>query len=199
MLIVIFLLKLLAALAAIKNNLKVAGYFLLGNLGLDVLGQIIKHFQHYPKPYTGLGFILFSLTTFCYLANGAWLLFCAGWAVQNKTLKQVAGLALLTMLSFVLLMYPTLHGATMLTVWYAFYATLGITSLAALVKDLRKNLNFSTALMLMLSLGCVVEIGMIILFGFPYYWLVSVCNCIFYLVVLGVCAIAPNYIHLLKP
>lgn len=199
MLIVILLLKLLSALAAIKNNLKVAGYYLLGNLGLDVLGQVIKHCQHYPKPYTGIGFILFSITTFCYLANGAWLAYCAGWTVQNKTLQQVSVLTLISILTLVLGIYPVLHGATMLTVWYAFYATLSFTSVIMLVKDMRKHLSWNSGIMLMLSLGCLADLALVIIFGFQYYWLISVCNCLFYLGVLGICWISPKYRNLLSP
>lgn len=198
MLIVILLLKLVSALAAIKNNLKIVGYFLLGNLSLDIFGQIIKHFSHYPKPYTGIGFILFGIGAFCYLANGAWLAFCSGWTVKNTTLKQVSILALISMIVFVLSIYPILRGIPMLHTWYAFYGSLSLTSMIILLKDMRKNLSWNSGLMLMLSLGCLADLALVILFGFQYYWLISVSNCIFYLGVLVVCWISPQYRNLLK-
>lgn len=199
MLIAILLLKLISALTALKNNLKVVGCYLLGNLSLDVLGQvIIKYFQHYPKPYIGIGFILFSLSTFAYLANAAWLLFCAGWTLNNTTLKQVSGLALFSLLGCVLVMYPALHGIAMLTVWYAFYATLSLISTSILIKDMRKYLNWNSGIMLMLSLGCLADLGLVILFGPQHYWLVTLSNGIFYLAVLVACWLIPKYKNLLS-
>lgn len=200
MLIFILLLKLLSAIAALKNNLKIVGAYLLGNLALDIIGQIVKRHNHYPKPYTGVGFILFSITTACYLLNGAWLLWCSGKTVKNITLQQTALLSAATSILGVLYSYPTLSGTKLLTVFYIYYLTLSLTSAFMIFKEMRRQLSLSTGIMLMLSLGCIVEVLMlVIIFGFPYYWLISVCNGIFYLTILGVCVISPKYKHLLKP
>lgn len=199
MLIAIYLVKLITAILAIKNNLKLVGYFLIGNLGLDIICQVVRHFNHYPKPYMGLGFLFFSITTLCYLANGAWLLFLAGRAVDNKTIQQTSILSLISILSFILLMYPDIAGAKLLTVFYAYYAAVSVTGLITCLVNIWKKPSAVTGILMMMSLGCLVEILVVIKFGFAYYWLVSVSNVIFYFTILTTCHLAPKYQNLMRP
>lgn len=197
--ILILLLKLISAIAAIRNKLKIVGYYLFGNLFLDIASQVIKHYNHYPKPYTGIGFYLFACSTFFYLSNGAWLLFCSGKSSNSKTIQQVSILSLISILILVLTAYPTLAGASLLTVFYAYYAVLSIISIVFLIKSLFNNLSLNNGIMIMLNLGCLLELFIVKVFGFHYYWLVSVCNCILYLATLVSCALVPKYRNLLKP
>lgn len=199
LIVIILLIKVITAITSLKNSLKVIGYYLLGNVILDFVSCIIKYINHCPKPYTGLGFWLFSITTFCYLANNSWLLFCTGMTLKNSTLKQVSILSLITILTFVLTAYPGLHGESMLRVWYSWYLSSSLICLILLVKNLKSNLSWNNSIMLMFSLGCIAEIFVILLFGYQYYFVISICNFLFYFVVLGVCVIAPKYNHLLKP
>jgi len=199
MLILLSLLMFLTALIAIKNDLKIAGYALLGYLSLDILSQILRHFVTGPKPYTGNSFIFWFLSTVCYLGCGAWLAYCAGWSANSKTLKQASIISVATVAGFILLAYPTVAGASMLTLFYSFFAALYVASLVICARSIIQEPRLNNVCLVLLSLGGISEIFILTVFGFPYYWLISVSNCIFYLVVLVVSLLSSKYKNLLKP
>ena len=166
MLVAIFILKLLAAIAAIRNKLKVIGNFLIFNLLFDILTQILMVIMKpYPKPYTGFGFFLLSIAVFGYLANGANLLYHSGVALDNKTLKQTSILSLLSILGLVLFVYP-IPLASLYLLYYIYYAVISIVSLVFLVKNLRQHLSFSFRLYCGTNYGSFAESS------------VSVCVCL---------------------
>lgn len=193
-------LKLISAIYALKNNLKIVGYFLLGNLGLDILTQVFNHlYQPYPRPLMGLGFFFFALSVFGYLANGAWLMFCSSWSAHSITMRHCSVLALLSALALILVSYPAIIGASLLTVFFTYYIVIAVLCLVMIFLNLRKQLTISNGLMFMFNLGCLMEIFVVLSFGFQYYWLVNICNLIFYSVVLVVCSQFQKYTNLLKP
>lgn len=190
-------LKICAIASCIKFKLKYIGYYLAGNLVLDLVAKIVNDLNTYPKPYTGIGFIMFGVTTFCYLSNAAWLLFCAGRSLDNKTLQQVAPLSIISIFTAIMLSYPVLSGPSLLAVFYAYYGALMLTSFASLAYNLTK-ITVNQTLLLMMSLGGIAEILLVVIFGYQYYWLVNLCNGIFYLVILLSCSLIPKYANLLK-
>jgi len=203
-------LRIVSIFLSIKNKLYNVGYFLIGNILFDVIGQIVKSFNHYPKPYTGIGFLLFAITTFCYLSNGAWMMFCAGRSIDNniedlsksshkssyKTLKQVAPLSLLSVFAFCMLSYPAIAGGLMLAIFYAYYGTVLFISLIMLSSRFSK-ITLSQSLLVMLSLGGIAQI-ILVSFLPGTYWLVNLSNSIFYLTVSGASLLAERFDRLLK-
>lgn len=197
--IILIVLVILAMIAAFKNNIKIVGYFLLGHLSIDLLHQFIKSLNHYPKPYTGVGFLLFSLTTILYLAHGAWLLWCSGKVTNSKTLQQEAILLWITVSCGALWIYPAIAGMKLVTIFYAYYGALAAVAFGANIVDLIKKPRFSNTLMMMLSLGCLAELFIVVVFGFQFYWLVLLCNGIFYLATLAASLISSRYKNLIQP
>lgn len=196
--VILLLLKACAFISCFRFKLKYIGYYLVGNTIFDIITQIAKSLNHYPKPYTGTGFIIFGITTFCYLANASWLMFCAGKSLKNKTLQQVAPLSILSVFTLVMLAYPALAGASLLAVFYAFYGASMVISFVCLALNLSK-INVNQTLLMMMSLGGVAEILLIVIFGYQYYyWLINLCNGMFYLAVLLFCSLIPRYANLLK-
>lgn len=189
-------LRIVSIFLSIKNKLYNVGYFLIGNILFDVIGQVIKSFNHYPKPYTGIGFLLFAATTFCYLSNAAWMMFCAGRSLDNQTLKQVAPLSLLSVFAFCMLSYPIVSGGLMLAIFYAYYGAVLFVSLIMLSSRFSK-ITLSQALLVMLSLGGIAQIILVSVFP-QSYWFVNLCNCIFYLTVSGASLLAERFDRLLK-
>ena len=199
MLIFILLLKAITALISLKNNLKIVGYYLFSNLILDCIGQLIKYLNHYPKPYSGIGLILFAITTFIYLANASILLFFNASLIKNISLKNVSILGLTSLFILIMVKYPIICGSKLLIVFYSYYLTTSILSIISLLSKIKQYLSWSLGIMLMLSLGSLIEVFILLKFSFLYYWLISVCNCTFYFAILLFCGLIPKYRHLLKP
>lgn len=199
--ILIFLLivKITTAIAALKNNLKIVGYYLLGNFLLDCSGQLVQYYLHqYDKPYHGFSFLLFIISSLCYLGNATWLAFSSGKAIQEKSLQKLSWLMLITILVVILCFYPSLHGAEMLKLWYDFYLVLSLFSLGAIILKLKNHLHFDSGLMLMLNLGCLAEV-ILTYCHLNLYWLIYLCNMLFYFVILFSCRLNRRYTHLLEP
>lgn len=186
----------LATYASFKNDLKIVGYYLLGNFILDVIGQLLGWWHMGSIPYQGIDFIIYSFRAACFLLGAGWLVHgCAG-SVSHKSLQKIGLFSSIFFCIFLLLQYPHLHGEEMLRLWYLFYLIMALLGTFSIIWRISKHLNLNAAIMLMLSLGCIAEI--FIIKFLHLYWLISVCNLLFYLAILVFCGSAPRYIHLLK-
>ena len=200
MLFLILALKLISSIYAFKNKMPIIGWFLVSNLVFDVLSQLFQYlYKPYPRPLTGVGFLFFAISCFCYLANAACLLLFSGKTAENKTIQQTAPLATASILALILFSYPVFIGLSLVTIFFTFFIIAAIVSLIAIAMTMVKQPTLSKAVMLMLNLGCLMEVLVVMLFGFQYYWLVNICNLVFYFVILGVCSLVPKYKNLLKP
>ncbi len=193
--IILILLKLLTIIISIKYKLKYVGYYLIGNFIFDILGQAIKNENIYPKPYTGIGYVLFGGTTFCYLASAAWLLFLVGKSVSSKTIQQVAPLFFISVFSICLLFYPSLCGSSMLMMFYVYYIIACLVAIVAITNNFIK-ITINQALLLILSLGCLVEILLISLF--KLYFFANLCNGMLYVVMIFFSLLNQKYERLLR-
>lgn len=197
---IVLLLKLVASIYAFKNKLFIPGAFLATNLFCDITCQITNYlYQGYPKPLVGVGFILFAISVVSYLMSGVSLMFTSAMSVNNLTVKQVAPLLLISAAMLVLAFYPGIIGLSLVNLFLGFYACIAMVSIIVISQKLFQQPSLTKVLMFMLNLGCLIEILIVKMFGFQYYWLVNVSNCIFYLVILASCALVPKYRNLLSP
>lgn len=177
-LLITWLIKFIATLFAIRNKLKLIYIFLIGNLILDVFCQLIK----YTHP---------QISIFLYIANAAWLMFCSGAQVNNKPICYASVLALgsVFVACSIAYSYPVL---------LAFYAASALISLTFIVINIFKKPNFNTGILMMLNIGCLLEVFIISKFGPDYYFLINTANICFYLSIIGVGATSQKYENLLK-
>ncbi len=195
--ILLYFYKLIVSLVAGFKKLKYTAIFLFGSLIFDISTQIVKSQNHYPKPYIGLGFLLFFTSTFFYLSYPTLLLLCSSLVTKVKTLMYLAPLALGSVMSFVYFTYPEVSGRAMVKAFYAYYAALFAIILINLIKNLKQDkVTFDKLLLVLLTLGGIMEC--VFLIKLNYAW-ISLSNFVFYSVVLIVSFLSPQYKRLLPP
>ena len=195
--IFLYVYKLIVGLITVVKKLKHTAIFILGSLFFDISALVIKTHNHYPKPYIGLGFCLFLISTFCYLAYPTLLMLCSALVTKSKNVLNLSFLALGSMMSFVILTYPGVSGPAMVKAFFTYYATLFVFILVSLIKNLKRDkTTLDKLLLILLTLGGITECGFLIKLN--YAWL-SLSNFFFYSVVLVVAFLSPQYKRLLPP
>lgn len=189
MLITILLLKFIAGIIALKNNLKLIGYFLFSNLAIDIITQLLKE---------GTG-IVFIISIFFYLSNAALLFLFSGFAAESKSIKQNAGLSLLCVFSLIGIHIHSISNEIIMNTIYAYYGSLAAIASISLVSSLMKKLSITTGIMMMFNFGCLMELFVVKMFGVANYWVINICNVLFYLTVIVVSLLLPKYKNLLSP
>lgn len=180
-----------------KFKLKYISLYLFGSLILDILTQVIRSFNHYPKPYTGDGLVLFLLSTFCYLSCPTLLLFCSSLTCKNKISFHLSLLSILSIMIFIITNYPIISGVALINVFYTYFATLFIFAFVILIINIKsKIVTVEKLLLLILNFGGIVEC--LILTKFTYSWL-HLSNFLFYSLILIVALLSPKYARLLPP
>lgn len=177
-LLITWLIKLIALLFAIKNKFKYIYCFLIGNIMLDITCQLIKN--THPQ-----------IAIFLYIASASWMMFCSGLQVNSKPIIYVSVLALGTVFGICSIAYSY-------SLLLAFYAASAIISLFFLIKNIFKQPGFDTGILMMLNLGCLMEVFIVSNFGPQYYFLVNICNIIFYLAIIGAGVMSQKYESLLQ-
>lgn len=178
------LLKLIAAIFAIKNKLRPVTYYLLGNIFLDITSKLFNH-------YSNDNIILFNISIFLYIANASWLMFCSGAQSNNKPICYASVLALGSVFVICLIAYSY-------SLLLAFYAASALISLSFLIINLFKKPSFNTGILMMLNIGCLMEVFIVSSFGPQYYFLVNICNIVFYLAIICAGAMSQKYERLLE-
>ncbi len=184
MLIVTLLFKFISSIISFKNNLKFIGYFLLGNLAIDITTQIL-HDKN------------LMISFFLYLSNATLLFFFSGCAIKNKTIKQTSILSLISI--FLFIVFNKNHLSNQMMIIISYYGSLSFIGSISLICNLMKRFSIVTGLMLLFNFGCLMELLVLKLYGISNYWMVNICNLLFYLIVVAVCLLIPKYKHLLKP
>lgn len=178
------LLKLIAAIFAIKNKLRPVTYFLIGNIFLDITSKLFSYYGHDNT-------ILFNMSIFLYIANAAWLMFCSGAQINNKPICYASVLSLGSVFGICIIAYSY-------SLLLAFYAASALISLSFLVINIFKKPSFNSGILMMLNIGCLVEVFIVSNFGPQYYFLVNICNIIFYLAIICAGAMSQKYESLLQ-
>lgn len=183
MLLYYILLVALIATAYINKSKMLAVYITLITI-CDLSGWLRANFTHYEKPYTGTGFILFSITTVLYLAIPAITCLFSYFSFSKKINRSaIIGWVLASLT--VLIAYPTLRGQNLLTFFYSYYLVYGIANLIYLISQYKNRFTFSQGGLLLATLGSIICILIAIkevsVLTLQYWMLIVYCNYIFYI------------------
>lgn len=147
-----------------------------------VFEQFRINLTAYPKPYEGIGFVLFSIGAILLLMIPTVLVNLINKSF-NKKLFIPSILLWLTISIGSLTIYPSVRGQELLNVFYAYYLTQMIPSFLYLIYKMHKiKFTLSQGFLFLATLASLVELGVIIFF--KDWFLVTLCNCIFYCVII---------------
>lgn len=167
--------------------------FLIGTtFVLDLLIQLKDHFIVYPKPYTGVGFIFFCITTGLYLFIPT-LTFLASIYSWTKKVAAYPVLAWLTACIFCLWNYPAIRGLDMLNLFCAYYLSISAANLFYMLSKAKSRFSFSQVGLLLASAGGILGTILVLLnvaidvstFRVENWTLVCLSNCIFYMAMIA--------------
>lgn len=187
----------LTATVSLLLRKSIIGYYLcislIADIGYYILGLLLSD---YPKPYIGYAFILFALRTFLYLMYGGLFMWFAGKIAGSNTIKQVAIILLMSIMSFAAISYPAISGLQLVKLFYVYHFICSISSLSVTLFCIR-SLTFDKLSIVMLSLGGLAELIILYFLG-NQYLLIQICNCILYISLLLFLLIRRRYSHLLS-
>lgn len=150
----------------------------------DFSGWLKQQIFHYPKPYVGVGFILFAIGTCLLLLMPTLNLLFAIYSF-GKRINFIPIAVWMTVSGFLLSIYPTVRGANMLAAFYAFYLSMGMATIGFFLSKVKNKFTFSQAGLFLSSFGSVVTtiiaIKEISVLNLDQWSLIALCNCIFYI------------------
>lgn len=192
----IYILQLVAFFFACKSKLTHTAYFLMGALILDISGFILKYANSAnSKPYEGIAFIIFMLSSFCLLAYPTLLFWLSSWKDNSKIVPWICNISLLGLLGAILIFYPALSGALLLQIFYAYCGGMCLLALFHSLNEFRKKPLMDKAMIAFLSVSGIIGY-LVIMFRIDYIF-VSVCNITSYLLIIALSYVAPRYTNLL--
>lgn len=167
--------------------------FLIGiTFILDLLIQLKDHFIVYPKPYVGIGFIFFCITTGLYLFLPTLTFIVSIWSWTKKVAIYPV-LAWLTACIFCLWNYPAIRGLDMLNLFYAYYLSISVANLIYMLSKAKNRFSFSQIGLMLASvggiLGTILALMNVVIdvstFKVENWTLVCLSNCIFYMAMIA--------------
>lgn len=181
--IIAYLLIIILIVTTYLNKSKLLSLYFGLLLFCDASGWLRQQLTDYPKPYTGLGFILFSITTILYLAIPM-LTFEFSFYSFHKKIHIVPILCWLTASIGLLFAYPEVRGANMLAAFYAYYLVGGISTVIWLLSKVKQRFTFTQGVMLLAAATSVINFLIakkeVTILQLDYWLLIASCNCIYY-------------------
>lgn len=187
MLIIFYILAIILIISTLINKSYHFSFLIGITFVLDLLIQLKDHFIVYPKPYVGVGFIFFCITTGLYLFIPT-LTFIVSIYSWTKKVAVYPVLAWLTACIFCLWNYPAIRGLDMLNLFAAYYLAISVASFFYMLSKARNRFSFSQAGLLLASLGGITAMVLqltsvsidVSTFRVENWTLVCLSNCIFY-------------------
>ena len=187
LLIVFYCLAVLLFISTLVNKSYIFSIYLGSILICDILIQAKQHFLVYPKPYTGIGFVFFTITTALYLLIPSITLMASVYSF-TKRIKTIIGpvLAWLSVSIYALVSYPAISGQSMLDLFYAYFLAINGAGFLYLLSKAKNKFTFSQSGLLLAHLASIVTTIIAIKnvnissVGLENWNLISLCNCIFY-------------------
>lgn len=205
LLIVYYALVLLVILASFLSRSYLLSVYFSAVFFCDFAGWLRQHFTSYPKPYEGVGFAMFAVTTALYLAIPLVTVLTAVYSFTKKI--AIGPIVMWLVASFGLLsMYPDLRGQSMLNAFYAYYLTSMIALLVYILSKAKSKFTFTQGALLLATLGSisttVLAITQVTIDNVTlqlHSWdLITLCNCICYTGLL-VCSVLNRFLKRLLP
>jgi hypothetical protein len=181
LLLIAYIFKLIASLTSLITKRTNIGSFLMISLFCDLAWHTVNKINTYPTPYTGVGMILFSISTILFLAIPTALGAMVCKAFDLKRLIAPVLLTFATVTLGCLIIYPAIRGQAMIAVLYSYYLTILVPSLLIPIYKMHKiKLSVDQALLMLATFASLVQLGIVIYLGDAQWFLVSVSNYIFY-------------------
>lgn len=182
--LIVYGLMILLIIICYINKSKLFSLFLGLSFICDISGWLRQQYTSYPKPYSGIGFVLFALTTCLFL-----LIPTLNWSFViysfERKIKALPVTCWLTACICLLTNYSILRGQKMLDAFYVYYMLTGAVCLIYCISKAKLKFTFSQAGLMLSCLGTIITsiiaIKEISIFELNQWILIIICNCIFYI------------------
>lgn len=181
--IIAYILIILLSITAYLNKSKLLSLYFGLLLFCDASGWLRQQLTDYPKPYTGIGFILFSITTILFLAIPM-LTFEFSYYSFHKKIHSVPILGWISACIVLLCAYPEVRGESMLNAFYAYYLVGGISTFIWFLSKVKQKFSVTQGVLFLGSIVTIINILIakkeVNVFHLEYWLLIAACNCIYY-------------------